>query len=87
MIDLAILETEKTKKNRNNTGKLKNPFDQRKEGEEHNQGKAGDYYVILKRSSATINLFLEVKKIREGKEEPEDIFFKNPYYFIWLIMP
>ena len=37
MIDLAILETEKKKKNRNNTGKLKNPFDQRKEGEEHNR--------------------------------------------------
>ena len=38
MIDLAILETEQKKKeNRNIIGKLKNPFDQRKEGDEHNR--------------------------------------------------
>ena len=37
MIDLALLETKQTKKNRYITGKSKNPFDQRKEGDEHNR--------------------------------------------------
>ena len=37
MIDLGILEKEQMKKNRNITRKLKNPFDQRKEGDEHNR--------------------------------------------------